>query len=70
MYAIRSYYVEAHMACGVGACLGCVVKGAGHSDTSPRYLCTCKAGPVFRAEDLDWGRVAADSGDCAGGGCK
>jgi len=62
--------LEAHMACGVGACLGCVVKGAGHSDANPRYLCTCKAGPVFRAEDLDWGKAVAGSSDCAGGGCK
>jgi dihydroorotate dehydrogenase electron transfer subunit len=46
--------LEAFMACGVGACLGCVVKGAGHSDTDPRYLCTCKEGPVFRADQLDW----------------
>lgn len=61
--------LEAHMACGVGACLGCVVKGAGHSEQEPRYLCTCKAGPVFRAEQLDWRRTAA-AGDCAGGGCR
>ncbi len=46
--------LEAFMACGVGACLGCVVKGAGHSEEQPRYLCTCKEGPVFRAEELDW----------------
>jgi dihydroorotate dehydrogenase electron transfer subunit len=46
--------LEAFMACGVGACLGCVVKGAGHSEQQPRYLCTCKEGPVFRAGDLDW----------------
>lgn len=47
--------LEAFMACGVGACLGCVVKGAGHSEEKPHYLCTCKEGPVFRAEELDWG---------------
>lgn len=46
--------LEAFMACGVGACLGCVVKGAGHSEENPHYLCTCKEGPVFRAEELDW----------------
>ncbi len=46
--------LEAFMACGVGACLGCVVKGAGHSEQQPHYLCTCKEGPVFRAEELDW----------------
>ncbi len=46
--------LEAFMACGVGACLGCVVKGAGHSEEHPSYLCTCKDGPVFRADELDW----------------
>jgi dihydroorotate dehydrogenase electron transfer subunit len=50
--------LEAHMACGVGACLGCVVKGAGHSEERPNYLCTCKEGPVFSADRLDWGRLA------------
>lgn len=62
--------LEAHMACGVGACLGCVVKGAGHSEENPQYLCTCKAGPVFRGDQLDWQRAGASDGDCAGGGCK
>ncbi len=60
--------LEALMACGVGACLGCVVKGAGHSDAEPRYLCTCKHGPVFRAEQLDWNRLENQAADC--GGCK
>lgn len=60
--------LEALMACGVGACLGCVVKGAGHSEEAPRYLCTCKEGPVFRAEQLDWSRVGEESGYCEG--CK
>jgi dihydroorotate dehydrogenase electron transfer subunit len=41
--------MEAHMACGVGACLGCVVKGA-----SVAYLRVCKEGPVFDAEELSW----------------
>lgn len=61
--------LEAHMACGVGACLGCVVKGAGHSDQQPNYLCTCKDGPVFSAGQLDWGR-AVTGGSCANGGCR
>ncbi len=57
--------LEAHMACGVGACLGCVVKGAGHTEESPQYLCCCKAGPVFRSEVLDWEKMDDESG----GGC-
>jgi dihydroorotate dehydrogenase electron transfer subunit len=62
--------LEAHMACGVGACLGCVVKGAGHSEGQPNYLCTCKEGPVFDAGQLDWGRVANAESDCPEGGCR
>ncbi len=59
--------LEALMACGVGACLGCVVKGDGHSDSEPHYLCTCKQGPVFRAEELDWSRLETEVVAC--GGC-
>lgn len=59
--------LEALMACGVGACLGCVVKGEGHSDENPQYLCTCKQGPVFNAELLDWNRLEKQQSDC--GGC-
>ena len=62
--------LEAHMACGVGACLGCVVKGAGHSDQAPNYLCTCKEGPVFDAKELDWGRAVATGAGCPQGGCR
>jgi dihydroorotate dehydrogenase electron transfer subunit len=62
--------LEAHMACGVGACLGCVVKGAGHSDQAPNYLCTCKEGPVFDAKELDWGRAVATGTGCPQGGCR
>ncbi|MCA1797491.1 MAG: dihydroorotate dehydrogenase electron transfer subunit [Desulfuromonadaceae bacterium] len=46
--------LEALMACGVGACLGCVVKGREHSTHHPDYLCTCKQGPVFDARELSW----------------
>jgi len=60
--------LEALMACGVGACLGCVVKGAGHTDENPQYLCTCKQGPVFLAEQLDWSRLEKQQGNC--GGCS
>lgn len=59
--------LEAHMACGVGACLGCVVKGAEHTEEAPQYLCCCKAGPVFKAEALDWGKIDNDDESC--GGC-
>ncbi|MDT8441034.1 MAG: dihydroorotate dehydrogenase electron transfer subunit [Desulfuromonadales bacterium] len=59
--------LEEFMACGVGACLGCVVKGAGHTDEKPSYLCTCKVGPVFKAEYLDWSAIGREQTTC--GGC-
>ncbi|HTP67053.1 MAG TPA: dihydroorotate dehydrogenase electron transfer subunit, partial [Geobacteraceae bacterium] len=46
--------LEAYMACGVGACLGCVVKGRNHSDENPDYRCVCKDGPVFDSRELLW----------------
>ncbi len=41
--------LEARMACGVGACMGCSVpvKAGG-------YKRVCKEGPVFDARDVDW----------------
>jgi len=41
--------LEEHLACGVGACLGCVVKAKGST-----YRRVCKDGPVFEASDLMW----------------
>jgi dihydroorotate dehydrogenase electron transfer subunit len=46
--------LEAHMACGMGACLGCVVKGESHTEAAPDYRCVCKEGPVFNADELSW----------------
>jgi dihydroorotate dehydrogenase electron transfer subunit len=46
--------LEAYMACGVGACLGCVVKGKKHTEETPDYRCVCKDGPVFDALELLW----------------
>ncbi len=44
--------LEAHMACGMGACLGCVLPG-----TREAYVRVCKEGPVFDADEIDWGGV-------------
>jgi dihydroorotate dehydrogenase electron transfer subunit len=44
--------LEAHMACGVGACQGCALKAA--SGGRRPYLHVCQDGPVFDARDLDW----------------
>lgn len=46
--------LEEHMACGVGACLGCVVKTKEidhHSHVHNARICT--DGPVFEAQDVD-----------------
>jgi dihydroorotate dehydrogenase electron transfer subunit len=41
--------LETHMACGLGACLGCAVSGAGGN-----YVHVCQHGPVFNAGDIAW----------------
>jgi dihydroorotate dehydrogenase electron transfer subunit len=46
--------LEAYMACGVGACLGCVIPGKDHSSLTPDYRCVCKEGPVFDYRELSW----------------
>jgi dihydroorotate dehydrogenase electron transfer subunit len=40
--------LEKRMACGVGACLGCIAR------TKAGYKCTCKDGPIFAAQDIVW----------------
>ena len=53
--AIPAYIsLEEHMACGVGACLGCVVKTKEvdhHSHVHNARICT--DGPVFDAEEVE-----------------
>ena len=47
--------LEEKMACGVGACLGCVVKIANRKDTQKFiYKRVCKDGPVFEAQEIIW----------------
>lgn len=52
---IKAYIsLEEHMACGVGACLGCVVKTKNvdpHSHVHNARICT--EGPVFLADDVE-----------------
>ncbi len=54
-HGIKAYIsLEEHMACGVGACLGCVVKTAKtdhHSHVNNARICT--DGPVFDADDVE-----------------
>ena len=43
--------LEARMACGFGACWGCVVKT---NDPNLPYQRVCKEGPVFHLEEIVW----------------
>ena len=47
--------LEGYMACGVGACLGCVTPGKDHTPKTPDYRCVCAEGPVFESSELKWG---------------
>jgi len=40
--------LESHMACGIGACLGCVIQ------TRQGFQRVCKEGPVFQADEVVW----------------
>jgi len=50
--------LEAFMACGLGACLGCAVP-AGPAGQDPYYR-VCREGPVFDAGAVDWKRMETD----------
>jgi dihydroorotate dehydrogenase electron transfer subunit len=41
--------LESYMACGFGACLGCVVKKRGVE----QYVTVCRSGPVFDTRDIE-----------------
>jgi dihydroorotate dehydrogenase electron transfer subunit len=48
-YNIKGYIaMEQNMACGIGTCLGCVVK------TQKGHKRVCKEGPVFPIEEIVW----------------
>ena len=48
-HRMRAYVsMEEHMACGIGACLGCVV------NTRDGYKRVCKEGPVFESMEITW----------------
>jgi dihydroorotate dehydrogenase electron transfer subunit len=44
--------LERHMACGLGACLGCVV--AKKTPQGFTYVNVCQKGPVFEAREVLW----------------
>ena len=45
--------LEATMACGLGACQGCAIRGSSEQNTA--YYHVCQDGPVFDVNALDWG---------------
>jgi dihydroorotate dehydrogenase electron transfer subunit len=50
------------MGCGVGTCLGCVVRIQEADEPRPRYRCACTEGPVFDASSVVW---PGESESCA-----
>ncbi len=49
--------IDRRMACGIGACLGCVIRAANVSPTvsiDKIYKRVCKDGPVFYADEILW----------------
>jgi len=44
--------VERVMGCGVGGCYSCVIPV--RTGGKPHYVRSCLAGPVFRAEEIEW----------------
>src|SRR6185295_6974531 len=42
------------MGCGIGTCLGCVVRTQKAGEAKPKYRCGCTDGPVFDAADVVW----------------
>ncbi len=49
--------LDSRMACGIGACRGCVKEGAGG-----RSLCVCLEGPVFDSRQVSWKKRTEGSG--------
>jgi dihydroorotate dehydrogenase electron transfer subunit len=56
--AVRSLETEvsldAWMGCGVGTCLGCVVRVQAPSEERWKYRCACTEGPVFDSARVVW----------------
>jgi dihydroorotate dehydrogenase electron transfer subunit len=65
--------VEANMACGFGACMGCAIE-ARSAEPGRRYQLACKDGPVFDAREIAWGgerrKPGAERHAAGGCGCR
>ena len=48
--------LETAMACGIGACQGCVVNAS--SNEKRTYYHVCTDGPVFPVQDIDWNALS------------
>jgi len=49
LFPQNSYFIfEEYMACGIGVCMGCVIK------TKEGYKRICKDGPLFKGEEIVW----------------
>jgi len=46
--------LEARMACGIGACVGCAIKIQKKDENDWQYLKVCKDGPVFMSDEVIW----------------
>lgn len=58
--------LEEFMACGMGACMGCVVLA------NDGYRRVCKEGPVFNIKEIEWAHFLGrpkEGNACAGGAC-
>jgi dihydroorotate dehydrogenase electron transfer subunit len=42
------------MGCGIGTCLGCIVRTQSAHEPAPRNRCACTEGPVFDADAVVW----------------
>jgi len=59
--------LESRMACGLGACWGCVLRTKGklppksqgetRHEKDVSFKRVCKEGPVFDSEEIDWGKI-------------
>jgi dihydroorotate dehydrogenase electron transfer subunit len=47
------------MGCGIGTCLGCVVRIQHEDEVRAKYRCACTEGPVFDASVVLWPDDAA-----------
>ena len=54
LYGFNAWVIlEEHMACGIGACKGCVCRAKKANNHQDRYLLVCKDGPVFPVDEVE-----------------